>query len=110
MANQPKTNKNPKGAGRTPGTRNRSSLIRTQIEFDSAAPIAARTLIALMKNDKEFLNITEDVPTSIILQACKVVIDKAIANEKEKEPVTPTQEESAEPVQKMPRVFPKAVS
>ena len=108
MANLPKTQKNPKGAGRTPGTRNRASLIRTQIEFDTAAPTAARKIIALMNNDKEFLNIIEDVPTSIILQACKTIIDKAIANEKEKEPVQPV-EDSAQEVIKMPRVLPKAV-
>lgn len=109
MANIQKTEKNPKGAGRTPGARNRSSLIRTQLEFDGAAPLAAKKLIALMNNDKEFLNISEDVPTSIILQACKTIIDKAIANEKEKEPV-PASEEKSEDVVKMPRVLPKAVN
>lgn len=76
-----------RGRGRPKGARNKSKLIKAQLAFDDAASLAAETLIALMENDKDKLNITDDVPATIRLQACKVVIDKAIANEKEKTPI-----------------------
>ena len=90
----PKTEKNKNGAGRPKGVRNKSTLVKAQLAFDDAAELAAQTLIALMKNDKQFLGITDDVPATIILQACKTVIDKSIANEREKEPVNASEEET----------------
>lgn len=76
-----------RGRGRPKGARNKSKLIKAQLAFDDAADLAADILVALMRNDREKLNISDDVPATIRLQACKVVIDKAIANERDKEPV-----------------------
>lgn len=75
-----------RGRGRPKGARNKSKLIRAQLAFDDAAEMAADTLVAIMGNDTQKLNLNkdEDVPMSIRLQACKLIIDKAIANEKDK--------------------------
>jgi len=97
---KPKKNKTVTKAGkvmgRPLGARNKSKLLKAQLTFDDSADLAAEVLIAIMTNDHEKLNIpsTETVPMSIRLQACKIVIDKAIANEKDK--VEDEVEEAAE--------------
>lgn len=97
--------KGKRGRGRPAGSRNKSKLIKAQLKFDDASELAAETLKALMKNDKEFLNISDDVPATIRLQACKVILDKAIANEKDKDTQAPVQETVQETVQdSIPRV------
>lgn len=103
------TNKK-RGRGRPKGARNKSSLIKAQLTFDDAANLAAETLVALMKNDKDALNISDDVPATIRLQACKVVIDKAIANEKDKLSDNDDNSDSGEEdnTPKRPRVFTSA--
>jgi hypothetical protein len=101
-----------RGPGRPKGARNKSKLIKAQLAFDDAAELAAETLVSIMKNDTEALNLnkSEDVPMTIRLQACKLIIDKAIANEKDKvgegkgSPVQ--EEESVAP----PKVRPKLAS
>lgn len=82
-------------AGRPKGSRNRSTLIKAQIKMDSATEYAAELLEAVMSNDKEFLGIKDDVPVGMRIAAAKEVLNKSIANEKDKEPVEPpkTQEE-----------------
>lgn len=72
--------------GRPLGARNKSKLLKAQLTFDDSAELAAETLVAIMTNDHEKLNIPEkeSVPMSIRLQACKIVIDKAVANERDK--------------------------
>lgn len=90
MAYVPKQDKKPtkngKFMGRPLKARNKSKLLKAQMAFDDSADLAAEVLIAMMTNDTEKLNIpdNESVPMTIRLQACKIVIDKAVANEKDK--------------------------
>lgn len=77
-------------AGRPKGSRNRSTLIKAQIKMDSATEYAAELLEAIMSNDKEFLGIKDDVPVGMRIAAAKEVLNKSIANEKDKEPVVET--------------------
>ena len=108
--NHPITEKNPLGAGRPKNARNKSSIIKAQLAFDNAAELAANTLIALMKNDKAFLGIDTDVPATIILQACKTVIDKVLANEREKEAVNLTKEDAKQPSNNVFKMAPRVLS
>lgn len=78
--------------GRPRGSRNKSTLIKAQLKFDTASEEAAATLEAMMRNDKEYLGIKEDVPLSLRQSACKEILAKAIANEKDKEPTTEKEE------------------
>tara|TARA_R110002072_G_scaffold57844_1_gene148303 strand:- start:648 stop:1025 length:378 start_codon:yes stop_codon:yes gene_type:complete len=71
--------------GRPKGSRNKSSILKAQLVFDSETEEAAMTLAALMRNDKDFLGIGEDVPLSLRKDACKLIMDKSLANEKDKE-------------------------
>lgn len=75
-----------RGPGRPKGSRNKSKIISAQLKLDGASEIAADTVIALMENDHKKLKCDEDVPYSLRFQACKLVMDKAIANEKDKAP------------------------
>ncbi len=87
--------------GRPKGSRNKSTLLRAQIQMDSDTEFAAELYGALMRNDKDFLGIKDDVPISMRLAAAKEVMNKTIANEKEKEPQTPQEihkEEQTTPV------------
>lgn len=99
-----------KGPGRPKGARNKSKLLLAQLKFDDVAEMAADTLVAIMQNDLPNLNLKdqEDVPMSLRLQACKVIIDKAIANEKDK--VDDDSDNSNQKVtDEAPRVVPRAV-
>lgn len=78
---------NPKGinlGGRPKGSRNKSSMLKAQIQLDEAAEVAVSVLIALATNDKESLDIKADVPATTRLAAAKEILNKVIANEKEK--------------------------
>lgn len=79
-----KTAKNPKGAGRKPGSRNKSKLMQAQNKLDDLAAVGIETLEALLKNDKDYLKTKEDVTNALRFQVAKIVIDKAVANEKDK--------------------------
>ena len=73
-------------AGRPKGSRNKSTLLRAQIQMDTDTEYAAEMLGAVMRNDKDFLGITQDVPMSLRIAAVKEVLNKSIANESTKEP------------------------
>lgn len=107
----PITEKNKKGAGRPKGARNKSKLLKAQLLFDDVSEEAAVTLQAIMKNDLQALNLVkqEDIPMSLRLQACKIIIDKAIANEKEKGDNSDDSDNSDKEVEDLPRVVPVAL-
>lgn len=71
--------------GRPKGSRNKKSIVKAQLQLDDMAVMATEVLQALMMNDKAALGIQEDVPVSIRLNAAKEALNKAIANEKDKE-------------------------
>lgn len=71
--------------GRPEGSRNKTTLMKAQLAIDDAAEAAIETLIALMSNDKALLGIDGDVPLTLRMNASKLLFDKSIANEKEKE-------------------------
>ena len=73
--------------GRPINSRNRSTLLKSQLKLDDLSLVATGTLKALMTNDKLALGLSEkdNVPLSIRLAAAKEALNKAIANEKEKE-------------------------
>lgn len=84
---------NPDGinkGGRPRGSRNKSSMMKAQYQLDEAAEIAVSILLALTTNDKATLGITTDVPPTVRLAASKEILNKVIANEKEKEVEQPT--------------------
>lgn len=70
--------------GRPKGSRNKSKLIKAQLAFDSYSELAVDRLKQIMMNDAKGLGVKE-VPISMQVQAAKVILDKAIANEKEKQ-------------------------
>lgn len=84
--------------GRPKGSRNKSSMMRAQYELDNAAEIAVQTLLALATNDKESLGVTDNVPPTTRLAAAKEILNKVIANEKDKidEPSSGKKEEDVE--------------
>lgn len=87
--------------GRPKGSRNKSTLLRAQIQMDTDTEYAAEMLGAVMRNDKDFLGITVDVPTTLRIAAAKEVLNKSIANESTKEPTEGTtvqQEEETTPM------------
>jgi hypothetical protein len=111
MSNSNEENKFPSGkkVGRPKNSRNRSKVISAQLSFDDAAPLASKTLIDIMQNNVDQLNLKDDkdVPMSLRLQAAKIVIDKAIANEKEK--IGEVKEDTtAEKTDSAPKVVSKA--
>lgn len=71
-------------SGRPQGSRNKSKLLKAQLAFDDYSELAVERLKQIMMNDTEALGVKE-VPVSMQVQAAKVIIDKAIANEKDKE-------------------------
>jgi hypothetical protein len=89
--------------GRPKGSRNKSKLIQAQLAFDDYSTLAVERLKQIMMNDTAALGVKE-VPVSMQVQAAKVIIDKAIANEKEKDAKakanTPTRE-----TPQVPKVF-----
>lgn len=78
---------NPEGinrTGRPKGSRNKSSMMKAQFQLDEAAEIAVQTLLALATNDKDSLGVTDNVPATTRLAAAKEILNKVIANEKDK--------------------------
>ena len=91
--------------GRPKGSRNKSKLIRAQLAFDDYSELAVERLKQIMMNDTDALGVKE-VPVSMQVQAAKVILDKAIANEKEKDAnkskgKTPDEEDTPQ----VPQVF-----
>ena len=74
-----------KRVGRPPGSRNKTALQEAQLSIDSLAGICVDTLKALITNDKEFLECKEDVSYQLRGTLALKLLDKAVANEKEKE-------------------------
>lgn len=81
--------------GRPKGSRNQSSLAKAQLMIDDIAGAATSTLIAMLQNDKATLQIDSDVPLSIRRDVAKLLLDKSIANEKEKEKSSNTDSEGS---------------
>jgi len=97
--------------GRPVGARNKSSLMRAQLLIDDFSEEGVKRLIALAKNDKEYLQISDDVPCTIILGSIKVLMDKSVANEKDKiAPAAKGQGAAVETTAKKPKVFATAKS
>ena len=95
--------------GRPKGARNKSSLMRAQLLIDDFSEEGVKRLIALAKNDKDYLGIADDVPCTIILGSIKVLMDKSVANEKDKiAPATKGQGAALDTTAKKPQVFAKA--
>lgn len=97
-----------KGPGRPAGSRNKSSLLRSQLKLDGLTPRVVDTLEAMMNNDTAFLECKDDVPYSIRFNACKEIMAKVIASEKEKaEVVVPSapEQEDGKTVHTGPQVY-----
>ena len=73
-----------KEPGRPVGSRNKTKLTQAQTKLDDLALLSIDTAEALLKNDKEFLDTKEDVTNSLRFQVIKFLVDKAVANEKDK--------------------------
>ena len=73
-------------AGRPKGSRNKSTLIKAQLQLDSSTEKAAEFLTAVMENDTKTLGLKEDdnIPMKDRIAAAKEILNKAIANEKDK--------------------------
>lgn len=69
--------------GRPKGSRNKASMKQARDYMDANASLAARYLVALMTNDKEFLDTTVDVAPAVRLKATESLMNKSIANEKD---------------------------
>lgn len=104
-----------KKPGRPHGSRSKTALMKAQLMVDEFSLEAVGNVIALARNDKEHFenSLKSDVPATIMLAANKVLMDKAIANEKDKlgelkTPSTPSEEGTSEDTEgKVVRVGPK---
>jgi hypothetical protein len=81
--------KKAKTAGRPLGSRNKRGLIKAQHQLDLLTVEAVEVLSQIIKGDISSLGLDEDEIIAIKdrMAACKIVIDKAIANEKDKKAV-----------------------
>ena len=81
-----KTKSNPKGAGRPIGSRNKQGLIKAQNALDKLTVKAVDFLENVIDADTKALGLDDDEVVEIKerMGAAKIVLDKAIANEKEK--------------------------
>lgn len=70
--------------GRPRGSRNKSSLLKAQLNLDDLSVASAELLAAIVHNDKETLGVKDDVPLKMRMDAANSVLNKAIANEKDK--------------------------
>jgi hypothetical protein len=70
-------------SGRKKGTKNKSTLVQAQLMVKDLSECAAATLEALMKSDKDFLGIKDDVPIKMRYDAAKELLTKATEFEKE---------------------------
>ena len=94
--------------GRPKGSRNKSTLIRAQLQLDGTTEQAAEFLAAVMENNTTKLGLKDDdvVPMALRLAAADKILNKAIANEKDKEsPVEEAPQKKAE----VKRFSPRAV-
>ena len=73
-------------AGRPAGSRSKTSLMKAQKMIDEFAMEAVTNIIALARNDRDHFDtpLKSDVPATIMLAANKALMDKSVANEKEK--------------------------
>ena len=94
----------PTKRGRKKGGRNKTNIMKAQLRFDEATLEVAETLIAMVKNDTNHLASDIDVPYTIRLAACKLIIDKSLANEKSSEKEIAT-EKFTEVTSTVPKVF-----
>jgi len=99
-----------KGPGRRKGSRNKTTLAKAQLQIDDLSLVAVGYLEALMRNDKDFLDCKDNVPYTVRFNAMKEILNKGIANEKEKElpkDALPEQDvdENGQVVHKGPQVY-----
>ncbi len=69
--------------GRPKGSRNKSSLVKTQLKIDSLSELAVDVIAALATNRAEDYGIVTVKPETM-LSAAKALLDKSISQEKEK--------------------------
>jgi hypothetical protein len=96
--------------GRPKGSRNKSTLVRAQLQLDSSTEKAAEFLEAVMENNVVKLGMKKDevIPMSIRLQAADKILNKAIANEKDKPDVVESKKKEEKPKTKFsPRAVKK---
>ena len=75
----------PKKPGRPKGSRSKTTLMKAQLLVDDFSIEAVENMIALANNDSEDkLKMKGKVPATIVLAANSKILDKALANEKEK--------------------------
>ncbi len=91
-------------SGRPKGSRNRSKMIAAQLKLDDHAEDMVDILILIAKGDSEALGVKGEIPVTMRRAAAKDVIDKAIANEKEKD-AKAKGSKSEEEVPSAPRVM-----
>lgn len=97
--------------GRQHGSRNKTNLVKAQLLIDDLTLETVQYLEALMKNDKEFLDSSDDVPYTVRFNSIKELLGKGIANEKEKD--APKEDATTSPTEKQhvgPRVYATAVN
>lgn len=85
-----------KKVGRPPGSRNKTALQEAQRSIDSLAGVCVATLKALITNDKVYLECKDDVSYQLRGTLALKLLDKAVANEKEKE--VPEQDLKTSPI------------
>lgn len=95
-------------SGRPLGSRNKSKLVKAQLKFDDFAELAVDRLKLIMLGDIDALGVRE-VPLSLQVSAAKVILDKAIANEKEKSTKSKSQQ-GTEAAATGPKVFASAAA
>ena len=95
--------------GRPKGSRNKSSLLQAQLQLDGATEQAAEFLQAVMTNDTEAVGLKEgeQIPIALRISAAKEILNKAIANEKDKDPVEEKTKANEKP---KPKFSPRAVT
>lgn len=103
-----KTEKPKNLGGRPKGARNKSTLMKAQLLIDDNSLDYVKNLVALAHNDKDHFDMKSDIPATIVLTANKILLDKAIANEKEKEPAKKAPKADEQGKVKTPKVYASA--
>ena len=83
----PELRKHINKGGRPKGSKNVNTLKRAKLNLDANAEAASEFLAALMNNDKEFLELDQDVPLTLRHKAAISIIDKSISNAKDNEKI-----------------------
>lgn len=93
-------------SGRPKGSRNKSSLIKAQLQMDQSTEAAAELLDAIVRGDSDYLGMSGEVPLKSRIDAAKEILNKSIANEKEKSKVEDTEDEGKkeDPTEVAPKV------